>query len=161
MSARITSRLEPPQVVLISRFSDFADVAFTYEGDVSAAWQAIIAAYSPRRTLEADNGRLVARIALDALGDTWVGDYIYPGEVLIFDYPAAEAPAPPTSPEGLAPWRAELDAGIAAWQQDVRRGIYATPGFIFSASPLQIIAVVPEQLSGNPGQRIERLENLE
>jgi hypothetical protein len=74
------------------------------------------------------------------------------GEVLVFDYPGADAPAPPTSPEGLAPWRAALDAALDAWQQDVRRAVYATPGaLILTEKPLQIIAVVPEQPSGNPG----------
>jgi hypothetical protein len=67
------------------------------------------------------------------------------GEVLVFDYPGADAPAPPTSPDGLKAWRAALDAHTSAWQQDVRRAVYATPGaLILTEKPLQIIAVVPE-----------------
>jgi hypothetical protein len=65
------------------------------------------------------------------------------GEVLVFDYPAAEAPAPPTSQDGLAPWRAELDARIAAWQQDVRRAVEAIGGQMLAEKPLQFIVLVP------------------
>ena len=150
MSARIPSRLEPPQVVSIDNHSDFAHVGFTYEGSQEIAAAFIQAAYQPRRMLEVE-GRIIARISHAALGEAQVGDYIHPGVVLIFDYPAAEAPLPPTSPEGLAPWRAALDAALDAWQQDVRRSIYATPdAFIFSASPLQIIAVVPDAKNPEP-----------
>jgi hypothetical protein len=71
--------MEPPQVTSIEHYSDFAHVTFSYEGNLVDALAPIVRAYSPRRTLEGNAGRIVCRISLTALGDTWVGDYV--GEV--------------------------------------------------------------------------------
>ena len=77
MSARITSRLEPPQVVYIDTYNvaGTAYISFCYVGRQAAATEAIQAAY-PSAKVWPNERHIVAEMYLEALGDTLVGDYV-------------------------------------------------------------------------------------
>jgi hypothetical protein len=67
---------EPPQIINIKKFSDFVHIAFTFDGADVEAFEAVVAAYNPRRALVTATERISARISLAALGDAWIGDYV-------------------------------------------------------------------------------------
>ena len=77
MSARPTSRLEPPQVVYIDTYNvaGTAYISFSYKGSQAAAAAAIQAAY-PSAKVWPNERHIVSEMYLEALGDTLVGDYV-------------------------------------------------------------------------------------